>query len=143
MPDRLVYAGKLCPTGTHLTLVNAQHLPYRPSVFEMAIQFTVFSSIFDPQIHMDIAGEIERVVVPGGYLLWYDMCCAKSVNTRGIRISEVLELFPGFTALKVLKLHPVRASMIARRSMLLCDLWERIPGMKKTHILCLLQKNTG
>lgn len=143
MPDRITQARTLCPNDIHLSLVDARRLPYSPATFQLVTQFTVFSSIFDPKVRQDIAGEIERVLTPGGWLIWYDMYATRSANTRGIQTSEILSLFPNCTPLKTVKLHPIRASALARRSWFLCSAWERIPGIRKTHYLCLLQKASG
>lgn len=143
MPHRIEQARSLCPPGVDLRAGDAQSLPYPDAHFDLVSQLTVFSSVFDPQIRAKIAGEMRRVLKPGGYVLWYDMRVGNTKTTRGVEAAEIRLLFPGCRRLALRPLHPPRAAQIARRSWLLAELWDRVPGPKKTHYLALLQKSAS
>lgn len=96
LPERLANAQRRFP-GVNLAAVDAQALPYANQEFDMVLQFTVFSSILDSRIKANIAREMLRVVKkPGGIILWYDFWLnPTNAQTKGIRKTEIRELFPG------------------------------------------------
>lgn len=142
MEYRIDMARLLNPTAMDYLVGNAEDIPFPDQNFDLVSQLTVFSSIFDSGLHHKIAKEINRVLKPGGFMLWYDLRIGRSENTHGIERKEVLNLFPNYTARSITTLHPVRAASLAKRSVLLADIVGQIPWMKKTHILCLLIKPT-
>jgi hypothetical protein len=81
-----------------------------------------------------------RILEPGGYLLWYDARAGNLKTTLGIEAADALKLFPGCHPISLRSLHPPYASRLAKRSIYLCETWDHIPWIKKTHILALLQK---
>jgi hypothetical protein len=89
-----------------------------------------------------IAREMMRVLKPAGYLLWYDMQVGNTANTRAISGNEIRQLFPNAHIMTTHNIHPLRGTRLARRSRLLAELIDYIPGLPKTHILALLQKPT-
>ena len=68
----------------------------RTTIFDIAHQNTVFTSILDAGIKRDVAGEIVRVLKPGGVLIWYDFLFnnPQNPNVKGIGAREVRSLFP-------------------------------------------------
>ncbi len=140
MDYRIEQAQALCPPGVNLRAGNAAELPYPDGSYDLVSQFTVFSSIFDTQLSTKIAAEMGRVLAPGGYLLWYDLRVGNSKTTRGIQRDEICQFFPQLRLLAIQPIHPPRAALLARRSYLLAELWDRLPGPKKTHYLALFQK---
>ncbi len=79
-----------------LTCGDGQALPYATGVFDLVVQYTVFSSILDDEVRANLAREMLRVVRrPGGMILWYDFWLNPvNEHTRGIRPPEVRRLFP-------------------------------------------------
>jgi ubiquinone/menaquinone biosynthesis C-methylase UbiE len=142
MEQRIESARLLCPSGVHLSVEDGQYLPYEACAFDIVSQFTVFSSILDDAVQRNVAAEMNRVLKPGGLILWYDMKdrYMPSSNTRGISTTRLIELFPGYTLLEQELLHHQWISRLALRSWLLCELIERLPGLPHTHILALLRK---
>jgi SAM-dependent methyltransferase len=95
LPTRLVAAHHKLP---HLSPICAdgQNIPYPADCFDLALQYTAFSSILDDQIKANLARELMRVLKPGGWILWYDFWLnPTNRQTRGIRPSEIRRLFPG------------------------------------------------
>jgi ubiquinone/menaquinone biosynthesis C-methylase UbiE len=95
--DRLESAHQVFP-NLPLTNADGQDLPYASNSFDMTMQFTVFSSILDNAVRVNLAREMVRVLKPGGLLLWYDFWINPTNHqTRGIRLAEICRLFPGCT----------------------------------------------
>jgi ubiquinone/menaquinone biosynthesis C-methylase UbiE len=97
-----------------LACADGQYLPYPSQRFDLALQFTVFSSILDDKIKANIAGELLRVTRPGGMILWYDFWLnPTNPQTRGIRPDEIRQLFPNcMVELQRITLAPPLASRI-------------------------------
>jgi SAM-dependent methyltransferase len=81
-----------------LTCADGQNLPYATHSFELAMQFTVFSSVLDDDVKIRLAHELLRVIKPTGMILWYDFWLnPTNLQTRGIRPAEIRRLFPNCT----------------------------------------------
>ena len=78
---------------------SASELPFPDGSFDFVSQFMLFTSVLDSDVKHSIAREIDRVLVPGGRLLWYDFAFnnPSNPNVRGIRLGEVRQLFPKFS----------------------------------------------
>ena len=86
--ERLPHLPMSCASGSHL--------PYPDSTFDLVLQFTVFSSILDRGICYTVANEMERILRPGGAIVWYDFWINPiNKQTRGIRPGEIRKYFPG------------------------------------------------
>lgn len=139
MPERVAQARALCPPAVTLQAGNAARLPYGDGRFDLVCQFTVFSSIFDPALRRQVAAEMQRVLRPGGHILWYDLRRGHTATTHGLEEAEVRNLFTGCQVIAARSLHPLKGSALARRSLLLFDLAGRLP-LPKTHALLLLRR---
>ena len=71
LEDRINEARLKLP-ASHLDWGEATCLPWPDQYFDLVTQFTVFTSILDPNIKKDLAAEMIRVTRPGGAILWYD-----------------------------------------------------------------------
>lgn len=112
LPDRLraARAGNL---ALNVSCADGQSLPFAAGSFDLALQFTAFSSILDSAIKKEMAAEILRVLKPEGALLWYDFWWNPlNPQTKGIHLREIRRLFPN-CALDSLKL--TLAPPISRR----------------------------
>jgi ubiquinone/menaquinone biosynthesis C-methylase UbiE len=138
--DALIAARAVHP---HLRLVqgSAAALPFSDGAFDLVTQFTVFSSILDLGVQRRAAGEMLRVLRPGGLLLWYDFTVnPANRDTRGIGAREVLALFPGTRAeVRRTTLAPPLARLVAPRGWLLAGLLESLPPLR-THLLVALRR---
>lgn len=140
LPDRVQRARQLGP-GMDLTVGDAASLPYPDATFDLAMQFTVFTSILDAAAKSRIAGEMLRVLRPGGVILWYDFILNPgNPETRGIGRKEVRSLFPGCRYhFQRTTLAPPLARRLASRSWLACYLLEKVPWLR-THYLATIVK---
>lgn len=141
LPDRVAAARNAYPE-IQFQAGNAEHLSFPDASFDVVLAITVFSSIFDPGMAANVAGEIERVLRPGGALLWYDFRYDNPSNrdVHGVREQEVRKLFPGLDGeLLGLTLLPPLARRLGPITTVAYPVLSRIPPLR-SHLLGLLQK---
>lgn len=97
-PDRLRNAKDIVPLSK-LAYADGQKLPYKSDMFDVVMQYTAFSSILDSSVKVNMAAEILRVLnKDNGMIIWYDFWLSpRNKQTKGIRLDELRDLFPGCT----------------------------------------------
>lgn len=128
--------------GIDFHVGNAERLPFPDASFDLAVAFTLFSSILDGGAATRVAHEIGRVLRPGGGLLWYDFRydSPSNPNVRGVSAGRVRTLFPDFEGrLQGLTLLPPMARRLGPLTPLAYPLLVRVPPLR-THLLGLLVK---
>ena len=141
LSDRLEHARMLAPQ-LHFELADAQQLPFADATFDLVMQGTAFSSIVDPEIRSRVAGELLRVLKPGGVLLWYDMRLTDPRNPDLVPMTsrELARLFPTCERhLESVTLLPPLARRLAPFAWGLCVLLEAFPFLR-SHYVGLLRK---
>jgi SAM-dependent methyltransferase len=120
---------------------DATRLPYRDGSFDMALLFTVVSSILDQGVRRAVAAETMRVLRPGGVIIWYDFTWnPRNRDTRGVRLSELRTLFEGCDVdARRITLAPPIGRLVAPRSFMLAAALESIP-LLRTHYLAAVTK---
>lgn len=99
-PDRFDHAREVLPAAVRLiqgdALGDEAHRVIPPASQDLVLQFTVFSSILDESVQMQLADALWRWVRPGGGVLWYDFTVDNPRNprVRGVPVSRVQALFP-------------------------------------------------
>jgi SAM-dependent methyltransferase len=143
LDERVASARRIDP-GLDVRQADASTLPFENASFDLVFQLTVFSSILDPAMRRAVAGEMARVLRPGGAVVSYDFRVARDrQNTRPLWIAELRELFPDWTVdARRVTLVPPLARVVARWSWLLCELMEAVP-LLRTHDLVVLRKPEG
>lgn len=96
LPDRVALARARLPQSVSIMPGDASKLDLPPASLDMIVQSTVFSSILDKGLRQRVVDHTWDLVRPGGAYLWYDFTYdnPKNRDVRGIRYSEVSELFP-------------------------------------------------
>jgi len=125
-----------------LRIADASNLPWPDESFDLVSQFTVFTSILDPALKRAVAGEMLRVLKPGGAILWFDFRINNPANpqVRGIRAREIRSLFPGCEVdLAPALLAPPLSRRIAGWSRPLVELLHTLPFLR-THYAGLIRK---
>ena len=86
--------------GTAVVVADGRALPFAADVADSIITSTLFSSVLTNADRARIAGEIRRVLRPGGALLFYDFDRPSPFNrdVRPVRRREVSALFPEWPA---------------------------------------------
>ncbi len=142
LPGRVERARKMCPLGVHLECGNAATLTFPDTSFDLVLQSTVFSSILDPVMKQCVAAEMLRVLIPGGFALWYDFFVdnPRNPDVRGVRKNEIRQLFRGCEIhIRRITLAPPIGRFVGRYSPLLYTLLSRT-RILCTHYLCLIRK---
>ena len=119
LPGRIAEAQRLCPAGVNIRLGNACSLDMPDSSFDVVAAFTLFSSVLDPAVRTQVAGELSRVLASNGVILWYDLRVDNPANpdVRGLTKNEIQTLFPGCRLhLKRVTLVPPLARFLAPRA---------------------------
>lgn len=97
LPDRVARARARLPRAD-IREADARELPFAAASVDLAVLKVVLSSVLDRGVAARIAGEVDRVLRPGGAVLWYDNRRRSPFNrhVRGISRRELAGLFPGY-----------------------------------------------
>jgi len=117
---------------------DASRLPWPDTFFDLACQFTAFSSVLDFPMKQAMAAEMLRVLRPGGAVLWYDLRVNNPRNpaVRAIPLEEIAALFPGCTIRSERQtLAPPLARAIVPHSEAIAALLERIPVLRSHNLV--------
>jgi SAM-dependent methyltransferase len=128
-------------SSADLRVGDATTLPWKSASFRLVVVSTVFSSVLDPVVRDLLAREIERVLAPGGGLLFYDFSVNNPANdqVRGVSRGEVFQLFRGLRGeVRAVTLAPPLARRIAPWSWTLATCLEAVPFLR-THLVGVLK----
>ena len=94
--EERINGAKLINPNINFVCGNAQALKFPDENFDIVLQATCFTSIFDLEMKKKIALEMLRVLKNDGIILWYDFRYnnLKNPDVRGIQKREIEELFP-------------------------------------------------
>jgi ubiquinone/menaquinone biosynthesis C-methylase UbiE len=143
LPDRIASARVRCPSHAAFSLGNAEDLPYPAGAFDIALMFTVLSSILDSRTRERVATEAMRVLRPGGSLIIYDFTWNPgNRDVRGVRASDLQELFAGcLIDTRRVTLAPPILRRTARLSWTLTSALESLPFLR-SHLLAAIRTPT-
>ena len=96
LPERVEQARRSLPASANLAQGSATDVAFSDRSFDLVLQFTVFSSILQPEMKQQVACEMLRVLKPSGYVIWYDFYLNNPSNkdVRGVGKKEIRSLFP-------------------------------------------------
>jgi SAM-dependent methyltransferase len=141
LPERIESVRKQYPE-IHIECANAEQLSFSEASFDLALFFTVFSSILDESMRKGVAGEARRVLKKGGAVLWYDFRYDNpgNPNVRGMRKKDIRRLFPDFGfSFQTLTLLPPLTRRLGSLAPALYPLFSRVLFLR-THSLGLFRK---
>lgn len=121
---------------------DASALPWADGSFDVVLQSMLMSSVLDPAMRAAVAGEMARVLAPGGSVLWYDFFVDNPRNdsVRGIARSELAELFEGFEiAWRRVTLAPPLVRALAPRARGLASALQAL-RLFDTHAIAVLRR---
>ena len=128
----------VCPA-----LCDGAALPYADGRFGLVVASTVLTSVLDPAHRRRIAKEIERVLRPGGALVWYDFAVDNPRNdqVRAVARQELTSLFPGLRGeTRRITLAPPLARLVAPLGFWSLELLATVPWLR-THLLAVLVRD--
>jgi len=123
-------------------VADASALPYAGASFDVALQFTLLSSVRDRAMRESIAAETLRVLRPGGALVWYDFIWNPlNRDVRGIGLRELRRLYAG-CAIDARRgtLAPPISRRLSRGSWTVCRLLEAAAPWLCSHYLAVVEK---
>jgi SAM-dependent methyltransferase len=141
LPAQVERARRTFP-GVDVREGNAEHLPFPDGAFDLVTLFTVFTSILDDEMQRNVAGEVRRVLRPGGSVVWYDFRYGNpyNPNVRGMPRRAIRALFPGFELhLRPVTVLPPLARRLGLATPVLYPALSRLPFLL-THWVGLLTK---
>lgn len=113
LPDSVAAAKQRDPVGAYL-VANGTALSFRPGCFDTVVLSTVLSSVLDDGVAGSLCAEVDRLLAPGGRVLWFDFVRRNPANpdVRAVRPADVRRLFAGY---RCRGQHVVLAPPLARR----------------------------
>lgn len=141
LEDRIEEARKISP-NINFICGNAEKLDFPDNNFDIVLQATCFTSIFDLEMKKNIAKEMLRTLKDEGIILWYDFRYnnPKNPDVKGIEIKEIRELFPNCQYdFNLITLAPPLVRRLAPQNWLLCEILGKIP-LLRTHYLVIIKK---
>jgi ubiquinone/menaquinone biosynthesis C-methylase UbiE len=136
LPDRVARARELLP-GTDLREGDARELPFEAETMDVVVLNVVLSSVLDRDITARIAAEVDRVLRPGGVVLWYDSRYANPFNgqVRGISRKELSRLFHGYDPrLRTITVVPPLARRLGRATDRLYPALARVAPLRVRYV---------
>jgi ubiquinone/menaquinone biosynthesis C-methylase UbiE len=121
---------------------NAEALEAPDGALDLVCVFTVFTSILDDAMATRVAAEIDRVLAPGGAVVWYDFRFdnPRNPHVRGVGRRHIRSLFPGYVLhLRSVTVLPPLARRLGRATSWLYPALARVPPLR-THLIGLLRK---
>jgi ubiquinone/menaquinone biosynthesis C-methylase UbiE len=144
LPDRVEEA-KARYSNLHFECGNAEKLNFPNASFDLILFFTVFSSILDGDMAKNVASEAQRVLKPGGAMLWYDFRFNNpgNPNVRGIRKRDIKTLFPKLRMrLSTITLLPPIARRLGKSAPTVYPILSTIPFLRTHYLGLLIQSET-
>jgi SAM-dependent methyltransferase len=139
---RLEEARRRLPRTVQLISGDALDVAFEPAAFDVAMLFTVFTSLLDSDYRESLARHVWRLVKPGGGVLWYDFRFDNPWNrdVAGIPVKAIRALFPeGALHCRRITLAPPLARAAVRLHPSLYHVLNAIP-LLRTHVLCWIGK---
>ena len=141
IPDRIDEARRNHP-GITFQSANAENLPFADRAFDLVSVFTVFTSILSCRMAAQVCLEINRVLMSGGAVIWYDFRMHNPWNrhVRGISRHQIQKLFPDYKLhLESISLLPPLARRLGWLTNLAYSPLSSIPFLR-SHYLGVLTK---
>lgn len=142
LADRIAFARKVSPAAITWHLGDLRDLTVTKP-FDLVSAFIVFSSILDQKRRAELASEMWERVVPGGWLLLFDIALNNPSNpdVRKVTRSELAQWWPATNTKYIpLLLAPPLARRIAPRSFFLAMLTELLLPFARSHFCYVAQK---
>ncbi len=140
LPDRIDRALSR-QVHARFAVASADALPFPDASLDVVVAVTLFSSIPSDAMEAAVAGEIRRVLRPGGWLVWYDLRFGNPGNpaVHGVSARRLSRLFPSWPKeLRSLTVAPPLARRLGRLTPVVYPLLHVIPPVR-SHLVGRLQ----
>ena len=129
-------SAKAYPWAT-FAVASADAIPVAAKSVDIVLASVLFSSLPSADFELAVAREVERVLRPGGWLIWYDLRLRNPTNrnVHGIQQGRLAELFPGWHAeLRTFSLAPPIARRLGRLTPVMYPLLHSVPVLR-SHLI--------
>ena len=123
---------------------SADRLAFAAGSFDVVVASTLFSSFPSHAFEDAVAGELTRVLVPGGWLIWYDLRYdnPRNSNVHGIDADALARLFPAWPSeLRSITLLPPVARRLGWLTPAIYPVLESFPPLR-SHLVGRLRRPT-
>lgn len=124
------------PAATFVT-ASADATPFEDASFDIVVSQVLFSSLPSRRLEAAVAAEIQRLLRPGGWLVWSDIRYSNPANpdVHGVSRKRLGELFPDWSSeLELSGLLPPIARRLGRASPALYPVLSALP-MLRSHLV--------
>jgi ubiquinone/menaquinone biosynthesis C-methylase UbiE len=142
LKERVEEAVHLTAADISVVCGSGAALGFPDETFDLVLQSTVFTSIQNRTLKLQVAAEMVRVLRPMGLIFWYDFRLDNPRNrdVTGVPKKEVVKLFRGCQVeMHAITLAPPLARCLAPWSWLCCHVLGQIP-LLCTHYLGIIRK---
>jgi SAM-dependent methyltransferase len=139
--DRLDRAQRCTAPGVAWRLGALDTLGLRG--YDLVTAQTVFSSVLDPDMRRELAGQMWRALRPGGWVLVFDFRYnnPRNRNVRKVTRAELAAWWPGERSrYRTLMLAPPIHRLLARTPWLVSDLLTALAPPLRSHFMYMAQK---
>lgn len=143
-PQAIASASESAPFASFVE-ASADRLPLEAASVDVIVASTLFSSLPSPELEAAIAKEISRVLVPGGWLVWYDLRYDNPANraVHGLSRRRLLHLFPGWPGeIRSMTVLPPIARRLGPTTPVTYPLLELVP-LLRSHLIGRLRRPIG
>lgn len=128
--------------GALFIQASADATPFDDGSFDIVVTQVLFSSLPSSNLESAVAREIQRLLRPGGWLVWSDIRYPNPSNpdVHGIPRERLKELFPGWQAeLELVGLLPPLARRLGGHTPLLYPMLSILPALR-SHLVGRLKR---
>jgi ubiquinone/menaquinone biosynthesis C-methylase UbiE len=138
--DERAEAARAAEPAMTIVQGDASKLPWDDASFDLAVQFTLLSSVLDDAMRRAIAFETRRVLRPGGLVVVYDFVWNPlNRDVRGVGAKTLRALYAGCDVdARRVTLAPPITRRLARHSLSACAALERLPFLR-SHVLAAIR----
>lgn len=141
LPNRTAIAHATNPT-INVVGASGDAIPFRNGKFDVVLMCTVLSSVQSEAMRIRLGQEVERILRPGGAVLWYDLRWSNpwNRNIRGIRSRRLRSYFPTFALrLRSITVAPPLIRLTGAYAPRVYRILKHIPFLR-SHLIGLLTK---
>lgn len=138
-----IFRAKATNPDINYIIADARYSPFKNSVFDLVLQYTLFTSVLEEDFKKEIAREILRVLKISSLIIWYDFFLKRPFKkgVKSIGKKEIKKLFGdcNYYFYRITFIPPL-ARFLCPISHFLCCFFELLK-LFNTHYLVGIKKN--
>lgn len=139
-PEAIAIARERFPALTFV-VASADEVPVDTASIDVVVARLLFSSLPSAELEASVAAEIQRLLRPGGWLIWLDIRFDNPTNpaVHGLSRARIAGLFPGWKSeLRAAGLLPPLARRLGRTTRIAYPILATLPFLR-SHLAGRLQ----